>query len=201
MSNGVWIRDVDRWFADLVAPYEKQYLWVAKRLTGEGESARDLVHDVYATLLTGEAWRSIAVPRTYVMRMVFNLGLKHVRRAQVVRMSALPDFETLEYAAQDLDGYETFSVREQVRVGMDAIHSLPDMTRRVLLMRRLDALPIKVIAHRLGMTVKGVEYHLTRGALLFKQAVEAANMGVVDRQGLEMVRDSQHTTRKRPARD
>lgn len=178
-ADGAWIRSVDRWFADFVVPYERQYLWLAKRLMGDEEAARDLLQDVYAELLTGETWRSAKKPRAWVMRAVLTRGVDRIRRSKVVSMRALPDVETLEFASQSLDGFETVSAREQVRAGLDAINAMPDMTRRVLLMRRLDGLPVKEIAHRLGLTVKGVDYHIARGAFLFNQAmIDAGFKGV-----------------------
>ncbi|MFT3997703.1 MAG: sigma-70 family RNA polymerase sigma factor [Asticcacaulis sp.] len=171
-----WVRDVDRWFADFVVPYERQYLWIARRILRDDDIARDLVHDAYAGVLAGDAWKAIAIPRAYVMRMVFNLAVNRVRRAKIVPMQALPDVETLDYAARELDGFEAVSIREQMKVGLAAIQGLPDMTRRVITMRRLDALPVKEIAYRLGISVKGVEYHIARGAFLFTQAVQAAEM-------------------------
>lgn len=178
-----WVRDVDRWFADFVVPYERQYLWLAKRLMGEEEAARDLLHDVYAELLTGETWRSTKKPHTWVMRAVLTRGVDRIRRSKVVSMRALPDVETLEFATQSLDGFEAVSVREQVRAGLDAINTMPDMTRRVLLLRRLDGLSVKEIAYRLGLTVKGVDYHIARGAFLFNQAMVDAGFDGVEALG------------------
>jgi DNA-directed RNA polymerase specialized sigma24 family protein len=43
-------------------------------------------------------------------------------------------------------------------------------------MRRLEGLAIKEIAVRLGLSVKGVDYHIARGAHLFTKAIEAANL-------------------------
>ncbi|ESQ78673.1 hypothetical protein AEYBE204_11860 [Asticcacaulis sp. YBE204] len=178
-----WVRDVDRWFADYVVPYERQYLWLARRLTGEGDAARDLVHDVYAELLAGDAWRSIKTPHTWVMRGIMSRGVDRIRRSKVVSMRALPDVESLEFATQELNGFEAVSVREQMRVGLTAINAMPDMTRRVLIMRRLDGLSIKEIAYRLNMTVKGVDYHIARGAFLFNQAMVESGLEGVEAMG------------------
>jgi len=172
----VWIREVDRWFADFVTPHERQYIWIAQRITRDDDAARDLLHDAYANVLDGEGWRVIENPRAYVMRTIFNLGVQRIRRARVVAFQALPDFETLEFAASEPDGFQAVAMREQLKVGLAAINSLPDMTRRVLMMRRVEGLPVKVIARRLGLSVKGVDYHIARGAYLFSKAVEAAGL-------------------------
>jgi RNA polymerase sigma-70 factor (ECF subfamily) len=159
-----------------VAPHARQYFWLAKRMTRDNDIARDLVHDAYATLFAMGNWRSISHPRAYVMRTIFTLGLKRIRRAKVVPMHGLPDFETLEFAAHVSDGFQSLSLREEMRIGLDAINSLPPMTRQVITLRRLEGLAIKEIAARLGLSVKGVDYHIARGAFLFTKAIEAANL-------------------------
>ncbi|MFN3808268.1 sigma-70 family RNA polymerase sigma factor [Asticcacaulis sp.] len=175
-SSSYWVRDVDRWFAEFVVVHERSYLRLARRMMGDVEAARDLLHDAYANVLDGEGWRSIENPRAYVMRTIFNLGVHRIRRARVVAFQALPDFETLEFAASEPDGFQAVAMREQLKVGLAALNGLPDMTRRVLIMRRLEGMAVKVIARRLGMTVKGVDYHIARGAYLFSKAVEAAGL-------------------------
>ncbi|UDF03284.1 sigma-70 family RNA polymerase sigma factor [Asticcacaulis sp. AND118] len=172
-----WVREVDRWFADHIAPYERQYLWMARRILREDEAARDIVHDAYTKVLTSDIWKSLSAPRAYVMRIVFNAAVQQVRRAKVVALQALPDIETLEYASCDPDGFEAVSIREELRVGLSAIRSLPETTRMVITMRRLEGVPIKEIARILGMTVKGVDYHIARGAFLFNRAIEASALG------------------------
>ncbi|WP_343684598.1 sigma-70 family RNA polymerase sigma factor [Asticcacaulis sp.] len=175
-SSSCWVRDVDRWFADFVVVHERSYLRLARRMMGDVEAARDLLHDAYANVLDGEAWRSIENPRAYVMRTIFNLGVQRIRRARVVAFQALPDFETLEFSSSEPDGFQAVAMREQLKVGLAALNGLPDMTRRVLIMRRLEGMAVKVIARRLGMTVKGVDYHIARGAYQFSKAVEAAGL-------------------------
>lgn len=169
-------RDIDRWFADCVAPHARQYFWLARRMMGDNDAARDLVHDAYATLFATGTWRSISYPRAYVMRTIFTLGLKRIRRAKVVPMHGLPDLETLEFAAHAPDGFQALSIREEMRIGLDAINSLPPVTRQVITMRRLEGLAIKEIAARLDLSVKGVDYHIARGAYLFTKAIEAVHL-------------------------
>lgn len=175
-SSSCWVRDVDRWFADFVVVHERSYLRVARRMMGDVEAARDLLHDAYAAVLDGEGWRSIENPRAYVMRTIFNLGVQRIRRARVVAFQALPDFETLEFSSSEPDGFQAVAMREQLKVGLAALNGLPDMTRRVLMMRRLQGLSVKEIARLLGMTVKGVDYHIARGAYQFAKAVEVAGL-------------------------
>jgi RNA polymerase sigma-70 factor (ECF subfamily) len=49
-----WLRDVDRWFCAQLSPHETIFLARAKRIMGDVEAARDLVHDAYAKVRTGE---------------------------------------------------------------------------------------------------------------------------------------------------
>lgn len=105
------LRDIDRWFVDRVLPHETHYLALAGRLSANGEQAADLVHDVYARLLSSDAWRLIEDPRAYVLRMVRNLAIQHLRRARIVSIQNVANLEALNHADQTPDAFDQASSR------------------------------------------------------------------------------------------
>lgn len=167
-----WIGDVDRWFRDHVSPHEGLFLQVAKRLTGNLETARDLVHDAYAAVLTGERWRSVENPRAFVRKAITNLALNSLRRRQIVPMEQYADTEFLGLADLSPDAYQTLADREQLTAVMGAVEKLTGQCRQIFIMRRIDDVPPQEIAARLGITVSTVESHLSRGLQILLKHLE-----------------------------
>lgn len=165
-ESRAWIRDVERWFGVNLSPYERDFLGLARRLTGDIDSARDLVHDAYARILSGNTWTTLTHPRAYVMRAVYNLGLNKLRNARVVPMQQYAKTETVSYADLTPDQFQVLSGRQEIDLLMSAISQLPPQCRKVVIMRRIDELRPRDIAQRLGISLSTVEKHLARGMSL-----------------------------------
>ena len=158
-----WLREVDRWVCAEVMPHQAAFLSLAVRLTGDPEIAKDILHDVYAELLSGEGWRSAVHPRAFVMRIVYCRSVNWVNKQKVVPLQAMPNFESLIMAADTPDAFEALSGKEELETVLAVIRQLPRQCRQVLTMRRIEEKPPSEIASQLGISVSTVEKHLSRG--------------------------------------
>lgn len=170
------LRDIDRWFIDRVLPHETRYLMLAGRLSANGEQAADLVHDVYARLLSSDAWRLIEDPRAYVLRMVRNLAIQQLRRARIVSIQNVANLEALNHADQTPDAFDRASSRQRLGLMLGALRDLPPRCREVVVLRRFDDLSCREIAARLGLSLSTVEKRLARGLFLLAEAMERSGM-------------------------
>ena len=167
-----WVRDVDRWFRDHVSPHEGLFLRVARRMTGNLETARDLVQDAYAAVLTGERWRSVENPRAFVRKAITNLALDGLRRQKVVPMVQFADTELSALADVSPDASQSLSDRESLRLVLAAIEKLPGQCRQIFIMRRIDDVPPAEIAERLGIGIGTVKSQLARGMVELHKYLE-----------------------------
>ena len=158
-----WFRSVDHWLLSEVLPHKSAYQALAQRVTGNPEAARDIVQDVYAELLAGDGWRQARDPRNFVLRIVYCRAVNWMARQQVVPMHPLPPYEGLAYAENGPDAFEKLSGRDELRVVLEILEELPKRCRQVVTMRRIEELPPKEIAQRLGINLTTVERHLARG--------------------------------------
>jgi len=190
-----WLRDVDRWFRDHIAPHEGLFLKVAKHLVGNRENARDLVHDAYAAVLSDDQWRSVRDPKAFMRRTVTNLALNLIRRNKVVPMDQYADIEQFGFLDLAPDAFQSVSDRERLRAVMAAIDKLPRQCRQVFVMRRIDDIPPKEIAARLGIALATVEGHLARGISELHRHLEAQakvrHLRLISGQGREAALDQQ----------
>jgi RNA polymerase sigma-70 factor (ECF subfamily) len=173
-----WLRDVDCWFRDQIAPNEGLFLKLAKDVVGSRGVARDLVHDVYAGLLVEDRWQTIDHPMAYITKAVALSARRFVARSKVVPLTAFDpgtDGGGVECEAPLPDAAAAH--RDHLRRVLAALNKLPEKSRRVMMMRKVDGLSGPEIAERLGLSLKGVEIHITRGKLALNKLLEADEVG------------------------
>lgn len=158
-----WIREVDDWFSTHLLPHERVFIQTAYRMTGDEDTARDLVHETYVDLLKGERWRGIKHPRAYVMTSVRRAALRIIRRRRIVPFKSFADMDAV--AGKDLtpDAHQILFAKEQRRMVLEIIETLPPRCREVVKLRRLAERSPQQIARDLGITVSVVDKHLARG--------------------------------------
>ena len=172
-----WLRDVDCWFRDRVAPHESSFLSMARGLVGSTGAARDLLHDVYAKVLAGDHWRTIDNPKSYLQRAVYTSAQTFLAKNRVAPLPRDDGYER-DVIRDEAPGPDLIvEDRDHLRRVMAALMKLPPQCRRVMIMRKVDGLSGREIAARLGITLKGVEIHLTRGMIGLNKHLEADNVG------------------------
>lgn len=130
----------------------KAMLVLANRLLHDEDAARDIVHDVFATLLSGGADQ--ATP-AYLLRGVRFACMKHIRsmgaRERLGRLYAA-DFMEIEE--------ETWPDEETIAKLNETVDSLPEQTMRVVILRFRAQLSYREIAEELGVSEVTVYKHL-----------------------------------------
>jgi RNA polymerase sigma factor (sigma-70 family) len=168
--------DHARWFADQVRPHEPA---LRSYLRGNFPGVRDVddvVQESYARLWRRQIRQPIKSARAFLFtiarRLVFDL-LRHQRSSPI---DVVDDVERLRVhdgravAAERLDG------SEKVALLIEAIDALPARCREVVILRKLQVMPQRDVAARLGISEKGVEIQLSRGLARCRTYLEARGM-------------------------
>ena len=134
--------------------FHREYLTLAQTLyriafymlESEAE-AEDAVQEVYAKLWENrEGLDGIRQPKAYCIRMLKNLCLDRIRRAQFLSFpEALPDKEYVPGPDETIDG------KTRLNKVLEAVKALPERQRKVLILRTVEGLSYKEIAGRTGM--------------------------------------------------
>lgn len=151
-GTGQWQETVGGGLTDL---YRKHAAWLTRRLRRSfGDEAEDLVQEAYLRLARLPSDQAVLHPRALLMRVASNLGLDHLRR--VDRHKALS--EEASSPSAGLDEAERLAVKSLVL-------SLPDDVRDVFVLSKVVGLTYEEIAVRTGLSVKAVEWRLSRAMI------------------------------------
>ena len=151
------------------AYFEKRTLLVRyfTRLLGDANWAEDLVQDLYVRLSAMPEVPEAADPAAFLFRMGHNLYLNQLRarlsgRAREAAWQSLSAGSGGEVAVDVSPSPEDQAHgRQQMRLFQAALDSLPEKTRVIFRLHRIDGIPQAEVAARLGISLSSVEKHLS----------------------------------------
>ncbi|CAN5665602.1 sigma-70 family RNA polymerase sigma factor [soil metagenome] len=124
------------------------------------QDADDLVQDSFVRLADAGKDRAIDKPEAYLSRIAGN-ALRNRARAAFHRSIAQNDIADHPQAgATDLT--LALEARDMLNRLQAAIDKLNPKTREIFMAHRLDGATYGEIAERMGLSVKGVEWHMTK---------------------------------------
>ena len=132
--------------------------YIRKRCSDDAE-AEDLLQDLYIKLSDQSEQSEIKYPKAYLYRMANNLAIDFQRRrARIVDADPEVAFEQVDEASP-----EKQLVQEQkLAIVIAAVNELPEKTRQVFKMQRLEQRDKADVAATMGISVNMVEKHLRR---------------------------------------
>ena len=107
----------------------------------------------------------------------------HIRRRRIVAIDAVGDMEALNVLIDNISSEHRASAQEELRRLAEAIDRLPPKCRETVWLRRVDDLPQKEVAARLGISEKTVEKHIMKGMKLLANAMSECEAGSRERPG------------------
>lgn len=161
-----WLRDIDRWFADEVFVHQRRHYAYARRLIRDGEEAEDIVQEAYAKLFSVDNYARIANPHAFTMRIIHNIAVERFRRADFVRIEQSASLMAMDPADEEPLPDIVAEDRAELRRVARAIETLPPRCRQALRLRRIEGLPPRKVAEKMGISVSTVEKHLVKGLRL-----------------------------------
>lgn len=153
--------------------YRDQAPQLTRRLQAKlksSEEARDLVQDAFARLLGATRQGTLERPEAFLNRIVRNLLIDRARRL-ANRTPHVPIDGASEPVVRptQTDAIELAETQARYRA---AVAALPDRTRTVFLLHRVDGLSYKTIAADLGISVRTVEWHVAQAILRIGKALD-----------------------------
>ncbi len=152
--------------------------FLRKKLSSD-EEAEDLAQEAFIRLHSVEDISAIDNPRAYLYRIAANLIADKYRKQGNNVTLAMDDVDESEFLDGLADPVRTTLAREEIEILSQAILKLPERCQQVFILRKLHHIPNKEIGKRLGISVKTVENHITKGLALCHQYIIDFDKGYV----------------------
>lgn len=159
------------WVAGKVMPHEGDVrAWLA-RSNMRQEDVDDVIQEAYCRLAALASFDQIDRPGAYFFSIARNLMIGQMRRGRIVDIAALAEIEALApYDDRPSPEREVAGRIELARV-KELVASLPERCRRVVEMRKIEGLPQRDIAGRMGIPESIVENEGVKGIKLILAAL------------------------------
>lgn len=128
----------------------------------------DIVQETYVRICEMSNEEHIQSPRSFMYRIVKNLALDHVKRAEHRLSISLDDNQDadiqdwLEQASED-STFNTVASKEEFELFCRAVRQLPIQCRRVFILKKVYGYSQKEIAADLDISESTVEKHIAFG--------------------------------------
>jgi RNA polymerase sigma-70 factor (ECF subfamily) len=157
------IPDLDSWFEQEVLLHERSLVRYLTRVWPNTSEIQDIVQEVYVrTYEAARTTRPTAV-KSFLFTTARHLLTDKARRNRVVSIEAVGDSEVLNVTTDELTPERRLNARQEVKLLAMAFSRLSERCREVVWLRRIDAVPQKEVARRMGLSERTVETYLARG--------------------------------------
>ncbi|MCX6954184.1 MAG: sigma-70 family RNA polymerase sigma factor, partial [Verrucomicrobia bacterium] len=146
-----------RWFAQEVHPHEpalRAYLQARFPTLTDHD---DLVQETYTRLLRAKENGVVRYPRAFLFTAARNAAFDLFRRRRAQPTESVNDQTELIALEAHPGAAEAIDQQFELEVLADAVRSLPDRCRQVIMLRYLDGLAYKEIADQLGISPETVK--------------------------------------------
>ena len=147
-----------------------------RRMAVPEEEIGEIVQDAYVRIAQLDSVSHIQNGRAYLFTAARSVLLQRVRRDRIVRIDSMTEMEALTLADDDPGPERRVSARMHLEHVRALIEALPEPCRQIFELRRVQGVPQREIAERLGLNEHKVESEARRGLKLILRAL--AEQGV-----------------------
>jgi RNA polymerase sigma-70 factor (ECF subfamily) len=183
---------VETWFAREILAHEDALMRYLRRCWPHPDDLLDLRQETYIRVYEAARRERPYQPKSFLFTAARHLMADRLRRGRVVSIEAVGDFESLNVPVDEAGPERRHDARQSLRRLAEAFDRLPDRCREVMWLRKVEELPQKEVARRMGVAEKTVEKQVAKGARLIADYMfgdAGARPGKRQRARLESGRD------------
>jgi RNA polymerase sigma-70 factor (family 1) len=164
--------DPARGYELLFKRYYKQLCSHAVRFVYARDVAEDIVVEVFSQFWSKQLHTAVTTSyRSYLFTTVRHAAFHHMRK-NFGKESATEELGDLSVAAPANSPQQELQFQELVLKVEQVIRSLSPQNQKVFLMSRFEGKRNAIIAEELGISVKTVEGHITKGLSILRKALQ-----------------------------
>jgi len=160
---------LDAWFKREILAHEAMLLRYLMRVWPRKHEVPDLRQETYARVYEAATASRPVSPRAFLFTTAHHLMADRVRHERIVSIEAVGDIEALNVLKDEISAEQQVSARQELKRLAAAMDRLPPKCREVMWLRRVEGLSQKETAERLGVSVKAIEQHVSKGGRLLAE--------------------------------
>lgn len=155
--------ELDAWFIREVLPLEAALMRFLRRNWREENELSDLRQEIYVRVYDAARNGLPRQAKPFVFSTARNLLIDRVRRSRIVSIETVADLDVSIVSEGEASPERQAIARDELRQLQAALERLPLRCREVVVMRKIDGVPQREVAARLGITEDTVEKQVAKG--------------------------------------
>lgn len=135
------------------------------------EDAEDAVQEVFVRLTRRRGLAELDNMEGYLFETAASVAIDHHRRARVRAQDRHDPYDDMRHAPLEFASDRVLEGKQELAVVLEGLRKLPERTRNVFLLARLERMRHAEIARRLGISVSTVEKHIVKALAHLSQRV------------------------------
>jgi RNA polymerase sigma factor (sigma-70 family) len=134
---------------------------------GSKEEAEEIIHDLMLSL-----WQNRHCSRIQNLRVYFFIAARNLTNKAIkaqISLRKYREYQLLHEVFESTDTPEFIQTSNLMAAIEKILNELPEKTARIFKMSKMDELPVKIIASKMDLTEKAVEYHITKSLKRLRQ--------------------------------
>lgn len=127
-------------------------------------TAQDLAQDVFERLAKRASGDELKNPQAYIMQTASSVWTDHLRKCSVRHHREHDEYEDHRHAPKGFSPERVLEGKEALDAIQTALNELPERTRDIYVLCRIEGLKRQDVANRFAMTINGVDWHLIRAS-------------------------------------
>jgi RNA polymerase sigma-70 factor (ECF subfamily) len=160
---------LDAWFAREILVHEDALVSYLRRTWSHRDEIHDLRQETYVRIYEAAGRARPASPKSFMFTTARHLMTDRLRRGRIVSIETVGDLDALNVLVDEISPERRLDARQVLKRLAESFDRLPDRCREVVWLRRVEELPQKEVAARLGISEKTVEKHVAKGVRLIAE--------------------------------
>lgn len=153
----------ERWFREQVKPHEPMLRAYLHRKFPQLSDVDDVVQESYLRLLRARIAGRLRSAKGFLFTTARNAALDFFRHKAVIPMEALTENIASAVYFHEANAAEAASLNQEIELLLQAMDTLPERCRHILILRRFHGLSHREICAQLGVTENVVEKQVSIG--------------------------------------
>ncbi len=157
---------LDAWFTREILVHEDALVRYLQRAWRDRDEIHELRQEVYVRVYEAAGKALPTQPKAFLFASARHLLADRARRARVVSIEPMGDLDALNVLVDEVSPERRLHAHQVLHRLAAAFDRLPPRCREVMWLRRVEELPQKEVAARLGISEKTVEKQVAKGVRL-----------------------------------
>lgn len=146
----------------------------------------DICQETFLRSFESNIQNEIQRPKSFMYRVATNLIMSQYRRSSYKLTDYIDDIDVELPSIATADIENDIDAQRKLGIFCESIASLPEQSRKILVMRKVYGYSIKEISKRLNMPTSTINYNIAKGMICCDDAMESYEAGNMSNKEVEV---------------